>query len=36
MAGLVLFLASKAGAFVSGAVIPLDGGFLLGQGGSKL
>ncbi len=32
MAGLALFLASPAGAYVNGAVIPLDGGIHLGRG----
>jgi NAD(P)-dependent dehydrogenase (short-subunit alcohol dehydrogenase family) len=32
MAGLALFLASPAGAYVNGTVIPLDGGIHLGRG----
>ena len=31
MAGICIFLASQAGAFVTGAVIPVDGGMLLGK-----
>lgn len=29
MAGVCLFLASRAGAFVTGAVLPVDGGILV-------
>ncbi len=33
IAGLLLFLVSRAGAHVSGALIPIDGGALLSGGG---
>jgi NAD(P)-dependent dehydrogenase (short-subunit alcohol dehydrogenase family) len=37
IAGLLLFLVSRAGAHVSGALIPIDGGALLaGRGYSRL
>ncbi|CAG8480629.1 2869_t:CDS:2 [Paraglomus occultum] len=34
LAGTALYLSSTAGAYVSGAVIPVDGGLSLGSGGS--
>jgi NAD(P)-dependent dehydrogenase (short-subunit alcohol dehydrogenase family) len=32
MAGTAIYLASKAGAYVSGAVIPVDGGIVASSG----